>query len=154
MNKNLDKEKIIFGLCSDHGGFEVKNIFKQFFSDNEIHFVDYGTNTSESCDYPDFVKLAYDGKREGDFDFLIASCTSGQGINITANRYGFNSVLIYDIEQIPTTIQHNNANCFVFPALLYGNQLGEKEIRQIIEMIISSSFEEGRHQRRIDKIPF
>lgn len=141
------------GLCSDHGGYLVKErLLKILTIEMTILCIDYGTYSLESCHYPDYVKKASDGYDQSEVLLIFGSCTTGQGVNITANHYGFRSALIYNLKSAEMAVRHNNANFFVFPAIIF-EEMDDEELKKYIKIILETSFEGGRHLDRINMIP-
>ena len=128
------------GLCSDHAGFELKG----------WPYKDYGTYSTESCDYPDFAHQLAQAVEAGECYPGIAICGSGNGINMTLNKHqGIRAALCWTAEIAHLARQHNDANVLVMP----GRFIGTEEADMIMTEFFNTSFEGGRHQRRIDKIP-
>jgi ribose 5-phosphate isomerase B len=141
------KNKI--ALASDHAGFVRKQTIIRYFLDKGILFDDLGCYTEESCDYPDFGhKIAYDISK-GLYDVGITFCGTGQGISITANRYPkIRSAICWNPEIARLARKHNNANICSIP----GRFVTDIEVVKIVETFLETSFDGGRHQKRIDKI--
>lgn len=137
-------------LCSDHAGYELKNRVIQHLNDKGIETRDFGTYSPESCDYPDFAHPCALAVERGEFDCGIAMCGTGNGINITLNKHqGIRAALSWTEEIARLARQHNDANILVMPARF----IDEKTAMRIVDVYLSTPFEGGRHQRRIDKIP-
>lgn len=138
------------GLASDHAGFETKKYIIGLFEEQGIRYVDYGTYTSNSVDYPDFAhKLgrAIDNK---ECDLGIAICGTGNGINMALNKHkSVRSALCWNAEIAHLARAHNNANILTLP----GRIVSEKEVYDMIVAFFNTDFEGGRHQTRINKIP-
>ncbi len=142
-------ENIIIPIASDHAGYEAKEIVKKILREHDITTIDYGTKSGESVDYPDFATLVAQAVNNGDHDMGILICGSGQGMCMTANKYPkVRAALVWNDEMAKLSRQHNNANILCLP----GRYLNEDELRTIVASWLSSSFDGGRHQRRIDKI--
>lgn len=141
-------KKIAF--ASDHAGYDLKNKIKLFVSELGYEFVDFGTDSEESCDYPDFAHLAASAIEKGECDFGIAMCGSGNGIQMTLNKHQqVRAALCWQPEIAALAKQHNNANVLVLPARF----IDEQTAFEIVKAYLDAEFEGGRHQRRIDKIP-
>jgi len=138
------------GVCSDHAGLEIKEFIKQILDKKGIDYKDYGTNSSSSCDYPDFAHpLAY-AVEQGKVYPGIAVCGSGIGISIALNKHqGIRAALCWITEIAKLSRQHNDANVLVLP----GRFISKEETEKAVEAFLSTPFEGGRHQQRIDKIP-
>lgn len=140
--------KIAF--ASDHAGYELKLKLEKYVESKGYTVHDYGTHSEESCDYPDFAHPAALAVERGDCDFGIAMCGSGNGIQMTLNKHqGIRAALCWLPELAALARQHNNANFLVLPARF----ISYAEAVKIVDAYLGASFEGGRHQRRIDKIP-
>lgn len=142
--------KVTIAMASDHAGFELKEELKKYVESLGYGVKDFGTNSEESCDYADFAHPAAEAVEKGEYPFGIAMCGSGNGIQMTLNKHqGIRAALCWTPELATLAKQHNNANFLVLPARF----ITEKEAKKIVDAFVSASFEGGRHQRRIDKIP-
>ena len=142
-------EKII-AMASDHAGFDKKEVVKQYLDSKGIKYKDFGCFSSESVDYPDFAHLLGKAIESGEYETGISFCGSGQGISIVANKYPHvRSALCWNPEIGKLAKEHNNANICAIP----GRFVTNKEAIAIVEAYLSATFQGGRHQRRIDKIP-
>lgn len=139
--------KIAIG--ADHAGFELKEKMTEWLKRSGFESKDFGTYSSESADYPDFahpVALAVE-KKECDLGILI--CGSGNGVAITANKHqGIRAAICWNEELASLARQHNDANILCLPARYISGDLAMK----IADKFLSSSFEGGRHERRVKKI--
>lgn len=139
--------KIAIG--ADHAGFELKEKVTEYLKRSGFEYKDYGTYSSESADYPDFahpVALAVENK-ESDLGILI--CGSGNGVAITANKHqGIRAAICWLEDLASLARQHNDANVLCLPARYISSDLAMK----IIDKFLNSSFEGGRHERRVKKI--
>lgn len=137
-------------IASDHAGFELKQRLIEYLKEKGHSIKDFGTYSSESSDYPDFahpMALAVENK---EFDFGISLCGSGNGINMTANKHqGVRSALCWIPELASLARLHNNANVCSLPARFISFYLA----KEIVDAFLTTDFEGGRHQRRIDKMP-
>lgn len=141
---------IVVGICNDHAGVDVKNAIIKNFDGKVKSFVNFGTNSTESCDYPDFAHPLAQAVEKGECDFGIAICGTGNGICMTCNKHqGIRAALCWEPEIAELARQHNNANVVGIPARFISVQ---KAI-EIVEKFLTTDFEGGRHQRRIEKIP-
>lgn len=137
-------------LCSDHAGFELKAIIMGYLESKGVEFVDFGTFSADSCDYADFAHPAAEAVEKGECYPCIAMCGSGNGIAITLNKHqGIRAALCWNEELAALARQHNNANVLVLPARFIPAELA----LNIVDVFVSTPFEGGRHQRRIEKIP-
>lgn len=138
------------GLCSDHAGFELKEYLKSRLEALGIAYTDYGTYTSDSCDYADFAhRLAIAIETEA-CTRGIAVCGSGNGINMALNKHQtIRAALCWNEEIARLARLHNNANVLVLP----GRFVTPSEADRLLDVFLTGDFEGGRHQQRIDKIP-
>ena len=137
-------------LCSDHAGFDTKQAVIAFLKEQGIEYKDFGTYSTESCDYPDFAHPCAISVESGDCYPGIAICGSGNGINMTLNKHqGIRDALCWEPELAQLARAHNNANILVMP----GRFISNEKALEIVKTFLSTDFEGGRHQRRIDKIP-
>ncbi|MBQ6191154.1 MAG: ribose 5-phosphate isomerase B [Bacteroidaceae bacterium] len=140
----------MIGLASDHAGFPLKQHVKEYLTQKGIEFHDYGTYSEESCDYPDFGHALAKGIEAGECEQGIAVCGSGEGISITLNKHqGIRAALCWIPEIAHLARQHNDANVLVMP----GRFITNEEANAIMDEYLSTSFEGGRHARRVAKIP-
>lgn len=137
------------GIASDHGGYELKEILKDHLSKKDIELVDYGTNSLESCDYPDYAKALAEGVVAGEVEMGIAICGTGVGISIACNKVkGIRAAHVTDTFTARAAREHNDANIICLGARITGVEIA----KDIIDNFLLSSFQAGRHQKRIDKI--
>ena len=138
------------GLASDHAGFPLKEYVKRYLAENNIELVDYGTHSEESCDYPDFAHALAEGMECGECEKGIAICGSGEGISMTLNKHPhIRAALVWIPEIGRLARQHNDANVLVMP----GRFIDFEMARAIMDEFLNTSFEGGRHERRVSKIP-
>lgn len=141
-------EKIAF--ASDHAGYDLKKVIIGYMKDKGYEIVDFGTGSSESCDYADYAHPAAVAVEKGECAFGIAMCGSGNGISMTLNKHqGIRDALCWLPEIAELARKHNNANFITLPARF----ISEDEGKKIVDAYLNAGFEGGRHQRRIDKIP-
>ena len=135
-------------LASDHGGYELKEMVKEYLMLIEYNYTDVGCNSAEeSCDYPDYVHMACNKINEGDFGIFI--CGSGNGVNMSANAHNhIISALCWKPEIARLARLHNNANVMC----LAGRFMKVGESLNCVEEFLNTQFEGGRHQNRVDKI--
>ena len=137
-------------LCSDHAGYELKSIIEGYLLSQEIPYKDFGTDSAESCDYPDYAHPAAIAVESGACYPGIAMCGSGNGIAMTLNKHqGIRAALCWNKELARLARAHNNANVLVLPARF----IAPEEAIEIIDTFLNTPFEGGRHARRIEKIP-
>ena len=140
----------IIGLASDHAGFELKEYVKTLLESKGLSYKDYGCFSEESCDYPDYAHPLAKAVEAGEVYPGIAICGSGNGIAMTLNKHqGIRAALCWQEEIARLAREHNNANILVMP----GRFISQEEATHTVEAFLSTPFEGGRHQRRIDKIP-
>ncbi len=138
------------GIANDHAGYGLKQFIKKWLSEKGYDIVDFGSGSSESCDYPDFAHpLAYSVEK-GEVDLGISMCGSGNGINMVVNKHqGIRAGLCWNKEIARLARAHNNANICSLPARF----ISADEAKEIIETFLSTNFDGGRHLARINKIP-
>lgn len=144
----LDIDQIIAIGC-DHAGFEYKQELVQFLEGKGYQVKDMGVYENKSADYPDFAHpVAYAvEKREVSSGVLI--CGSGNGVAITANKHqGIRAALCWAPEIAKLARQHNNANVICLPSRF----VGIDSAKEMVDIFLSTAFEGGRHQTRVDKI--
>lgn len=140
----------MIAICSDHAGFELKSIIEGYLEADNKEYKDFGTYSAESCDYPDFAHPCALAIEAGECYPGIAMCGSGNGIAMTLNKHqGIRAALCWTPELARLARAHNDANVLVLPARF----ITPVEALAIVDMFLSTEFEGGRHQRRIDKIP-
>ena len=139
------------GIASDHAGFEMKENVKKWLVSEGKEIVDFGTHSSESTDYADYAHPLANAVENKEVDFGISLCGSGNGINMTVNKHqGIRAALCWNSEISCLARSHNDANICSIPSRFVSQQ----EAHEIIEIFMNTEFEGGRHQNRIDKIPF
>lgn len=138
------------GLASDHAGFDLKQFVKRYLDKKGIAYKDFGTDSTASCDYPDFAHPLAEAVEKGECYPGIGICGSGEGISMTLNKHQhIRAALCWIPEIAHLARQHNDANVLVMPGRFIDTVMAEK----IMDEFFSTAFEGGRHQRRIDKIP-
>lgn len=135
-------------IAADHAGFEYKEYLKEQLKD-KYEIQDFGTYSLNSVDYPDFVHPAASSVENGDNELGILICGSGQGVQITANKHQqIRCALAWMPEIAALSRQHNNANMVALPARFIAKELA----LEIVEKFLTTDFEGGRHQNRVNKI--
>ena len=135
-------------IAADHAGFEYKEIIKKHL-EGKYEVKDFGTFSQDSVDYPDFVHPAATSVENGENEFGILICGSGQGVSITANKHQkIRCALCWMPELAELARQHNNANMVAIPARFIAKELA----LEIIEKFLNTDFEGGRHENRVGKI--
>lgn len=141
--------KPTIAIGADHAGFEVKEKLKSRLTEMGYAVRDFGTHSAESADYPDFahpVALAVEKK---EFDLGILVCGSGNGVAMAANKHqGIRAAICWTSELAALARQHNDANILCVPA----RQISFDVAASLTDTFLTSSFEGGRHARRVDKI--
>ena len=141
---------IMLGIASDHAGFEMKEELRKFLVEKGYEVKDFGTYSSESMDYPDVAHPLAESIEKGEVSQGIALCGSGNGISMTLNKHqGIRAALCWNEELAALARQHNDANVLSLPARFISVDLAKR----IVERFLESSFEGGRHLRRVNKIP-
>ena len=140
----------VVGLASDHAGYELKQFVKEWLTAKGMEFKDFGTFSTESCDYADYAHPLALAVESGECYPGIAVCGSGNGIQMTLNKHqGIRAALCW----IPTIShlarQHNDANVLVMP----GRFIDTVAAEQILEEFFNTAFEGGRHAARVAKMP-
>ena len=142
--------EMTIALASDHAGFALKQQVQLFLEDNGAKVKDFGCYNTESCDYPDFGHALGTAIEAGNVYPGIAICGSGEGISMTLNKHqGIRAGLCWIPEIAHLIRQHNDANVLVMP----GRFIDNSEADAIMDEFFATSFEGGRHQKRVDKIP-
>ena len=136
-------------LGSDHGGINLKRSIMDYLVSEGYEIKDFGTDSSDSCDYPDFALPVAESVVAKEFDFGILICGTGIGISIAANKVtGVRAALCHNTFSAHATREHNNANILAMGERVVGTGLA----LDIVKTFINTEFEGGRHQKRIDKI--
>ena len=136
-------------LACDHGGLELKNQIAAYLKQLGHDVVDYGTDSKDTCDYPDFAKPAAVAVASGQCQRGIVVCTTGIGVSMVANKVkGVRCALCMNADMAKMTRLHNNANVIA---------LGQKYVdfdtaKQIVDNFLNTEFEGGRHAVRVNKI--
>lgn len=139
--------KIAIG--SDHGGFSLKEIVKDYLQENDYDVTDLGCFSGESVDYPDFALKVAEKVASGEFEKGVLLCGTGIGISISANKVkGIRAALCHDHLTASLAARHNNANILC----MGGRTTGPETAKDIVNAWLNTPFEGGRHLRRLDKI--
>jgi len=137
-------------LASDHAGYELKEILKNYLSEKGLEIIDFGTNSTESVDYADFAHPLANAVENGICDVGISVCGSGNGINMTVNKHQQIRAALCWIPEIARLARaHNDANVCSLPARF----ISADDAKTIVDLFLSTPFEGGRHCNRINKIP-
>lgn len=139
----------MIAIACDHGGYLLKETVKKHLLDNGYAVKDFGTDSLESCDYPDYAAPAAQAVASGACDKGIVICTTGIGVSMVANKIqGVRCALCSDLLSAEMTRRHNDANMLAMGAGVIGQNLA----LAIVDKWLATEFEGGRHQRRVDKI--
>lgn len=138
------------GMASDHAGFEYKSKLITLLRKKGFEVVDFGTDSPVSCDYPDYAHRLASAVEQGQVDCGIALCGTGNGMGITLNKHqGIRAGLCWNSEVARLIRAHNDGNILVMPARFISYAMAVR----MVNTWLSTSFEGGRHQRRVNKIP-
>lgn len=137
-------------MACDHGAVELKNKLKAHLQEKGMEVVDFGTHTTDSCDYPDYIAPAARAVASGECDRGIVLCTTGIGVSIVANKIkGIRCALLSDTMTARLTREHNDTNMMALGAGVTGPMLAQ----EIADVWLATDFSHSeRHQRRIDKV--
>ena len=137
------------GLVSDHAGFEEKKIIKSHLEKRGLKYIDFGTDTTDSCDYPDYAHKLCKAIETNEIEIGIALCGTGNGMAITLNKCkSIRAGLAWNTDVARLISAHNNANILILPARF----IKTDEIINIVDAFLDTPFEGGRHLVRINKI--
>lgn len=140
-------QKLAIG--SDHAGFQYKEQLKKWLIENGYTVKDFGTYSAESADYADFAHPVASAVEKKEFDLGLLVCGSANGVAITANKHqGIRAAICWNEELAGLARQHNDANVLCIPERFVSIELAHK----ILDRFLHSSFEGGRHERRVNKI--
>lgn len=136
-------------LASDHGGLQLKNKIKQHLEALGHQTLDFGTNTPDSCDYPDYARPAALAVSNGLAERGVVVCTTGIGVSMVANKVkGVRCALCLNADMAEMTRHHNDANVLA----LGQKYLDEQTALQIVDAFVNTPFDGGRHMARVNKI--
>ena len=139
--------KIAIG--ADHAGYELKEIVKSTLQANNMEVMDFGTNSPDSVDYPDFAHPLSVAVEKKELELGILICGSANGVAMAANKHqGIRAAICWTEELASLARQHNNANVLCLPARFISVELA----RQIVDAFLKTDFEGGRHATRVNKI--
>ena len=138
------------GICCDHAGFELKEYVRGWLEAKGWEYKDFGTYSTDSCDYPDFAAAAAKAVASGECERGIVLCTTGIGVSIAANKVpGIRCALLSDVMSARLTREHNDTNMMAIGAGVVGEMLA----LEILDTWLETEFSHNeRHQRRIDKV--
>ena len=136
-------------LACDHGAYDLKETIKAHLTEKGYEVKDFGCFDKSSCDYPDFAAPAAKAVASGECDMGVLTCTTGIGVSITANKIkGIRCALLSDLMSARLTREHNDANMMAIGAGFTGKNMAER----MVEVFLSTAFEGGRHERRVNKM--
>ena len=135
----------VIGLASDHAGYPLKEQAKEWLTSMGYEYKDFGTNSTDSCNYPEFGHALAQAVESGECTVGIAICGTGNGINMSVNHHkGIRGALCWMPEIAALARQHNDANILVMP----GRFISEAAAKECVETFLGTEFEGGRHQDR------
>ena len=141
---------MVIAIGNDHAGTEYKFEILKHLENKGIKVLNFGTDTSDSMDYADTIHPVANAVESGEATYGIIICGSGNGAQMTANKHqGIRAGLCWNNELVALTRQHNNANILAIPARFVSLQ----QAIGFVDIFLTTEFEGGRHQNRIDKIP-
>jgi ribose 5-phosphate isomerase B len=136
-------------IGSDHAGFKLKNELLVYLLEKGLELQDFGPDSADSVDYPDYAHKVAESVSTGENDLGILICGSGNGVCITANKHkGIRAALAWEEEIAALSRQHNNANVLCVPARF----VSKNKAFKIVDAWLNAAFEGGRHQNRVSKI--
>ena len=136
-------------IGADHAGFEEKEKVKKILDEIGVEYIDLGTNSPDSVDYPDYAKKVGEAVAQGEVEQGILVCGSGTGMAISANKvHGVRAAVAWNEDIARLAREHNNANVLA----LAGRFISEEENAKIIKAWFDAKFEGGRHATRVGKI--
>lgn len=137
------------GMAADHAGYALKEELKSLLEEEGYKVRDFGTFSDESMDYPDVAHPLAKAVADGEVDFGVAMCGSGNGISMALNKHkGVRAALCWEPELARLAREHNDANVLSLPARFISTAMA----KEILKAYLSASFEGGRHKRRVEKI--
>lgn len=136
-------------LASDHGGYSLKEEIKKYLEEQNIDYIDFGTDSEESVDYPEFGQKAAESVASGECEKGIICCGTGIGISISANKVpSIRCAVVSDTFSAKMSREHNNANILALGERVVGKGLA----LEIVNVWLNTDFAGGRHERRVNKI--
>ena len=136
-------------IGADHAGFEEKEKIKATLDELGVEYVDMGTNSADSVDYPDYAKKVAEAVSKGEFEQGLLVCGSGTGMAIAANKVkGVRAAVAWSPDIARLARQHNNANVLSLPARF----MSENDAAGVVKAWLEADFEGGRHEKRVEKI--
>ena len=145
----MERRPLKVAIAADHGGFHLKEEVKKELEAMGIPYQDFGTHSPDSVDYPDYALPVARGVASGEFDRGILVCGTGIGMSIAANKVrGIRCALVHDTFSARATREHNDSNVLALGERVIGPGLA----RDIVRIWLTTPYEGGRHQKRLDKI--
>lgn len=140
----------VIGIGNDHAAVEMKNQIKEFLEEEGYQVINYGTDSDESCDYPEYGEKVGRAVAEGKVDAGVLICGTGIGISIAANKVkGVRAAVVSEPVSARLTKEHNNANIIAFGARIVGIEMA----KEIVSAWLNAEYiGSGRHERRVDMI--
>ena len=139
----------MIAIGCDHGGFQLKRAVMEHLDELGLAYKDFGTYTTESCDYPDYGEAVGRAVAGGEFERGILICGTGIGISLAANKvHGIRAAVCGDCYSAEMTRRHNDANILAMGERVTGQGLALK----IVDTFLTTDFEGGRHARRLEKL--
>ncbi len=143
----MKKKNVV--IAADHAGYYLKEKLIAYLKKENYNIKDLGTDSDEAVDYPDYGHILAKEVLKGEYYAGISICGTGNGMNMTANKYqGIRSALCWNEEIGRLAKEHNDANICALPARF----VSDAEAFLIVKTYLEASFKGGRHKRRIDKI--
>ena len=144
-----NEENMKIALASDHGGYELKEKVYKYLIDKNYEIVNFGTDSSESCDYPVYASKVCNAILNDGFDKGILICGTGIGMSIMANRHkGIRAACLSDVYSAQMTRKHNDSNVLCFGARVIDEEMAYK----IVDTWLETEYEAGRHQKRVEML--
>ncbi len=141
--------KTKIGIAADHAGFLYKKQLLEYFEKKGFSVVDFGTNSTDSVDYPDYAHALGKAMDKGEIEKGIVICGSANGITMSVNKHqSVRAAICWNEEIALLARQHNDANVCGIPARFIDYELAES----IVQLFLDTKFEGGRHQKRVSKI--
>jgi ribose 5-phosphate isomerase B len=142
--------KRTIAIASDHAGYKMKGIIKEYLADKGLEIKDLGSYDDRTSDYPDFGHPLAESIESGACEMGISLCGSGNGINMVTNKHqGIRGAICWNEEISILARKHNDANICSLPARFISEDMAKK----IVDLFLETKFEGGRHESRIKKIP-
>lgn len=144
----FDKTRPV-AIGSDHAGYEYKTVLADMLREAGFQVKDFGTNSPDSVDYPDFAHPVANAVESGEAEWGVLVCGSANGVAITANKHqGIRAAICWQVEIAKLARQHNNANIVCIPARF----IATPEAEAIVNAFAEAEFEGGRHANRVGKM--